>query len=374
MREKLFSRISLDFGNLENEYRREYLETDKARSGLSTTVILVANAGMLGVDYLLFSEAPRLFHWMILYRGLYTLITLPLLAALFRAPDVRTHDRIVFSWLLLTAVYLILFNFTRPPSYLTTAFDIMYVFGVYTLSPLSFQYTVALVISFSAGTLLVDSVYKTPSPVTLGIAISAHVVAHLLGFPSAIQFQTYRHKMFKAYLQEKDAREMANYLIHIDTLTRSLSRQYLLSLAEVEFYRFKRYKRSLSVLYLDLDHFKKLNDRYGHHIGDEALRLFTKVVLEEKRTQDYFGRLGGEEFGLLLPETDLEGATVMAKRIKTAWAKTPIEADERIIHSSVSIGVAEASEKDINFEKLLRRADLLMYKAKRNGRNRIMSK
>jgi diguanylate cyclase (GGDEF)-like protein len=95
------------------------------------------------------------------------------------------------------------------------------------------------------------------------------------------------------------------------------------------------------------------------------------VTMEQKRTQDTFGRLGGEEFGLLLPETNLEQAKVVAERIQKAWQQTPCPVDDKVIHSTVSIGVAEASPEDKSFEDVLRRADRMMYKAKEAGRNKI---
>jgi diguanylate cyclase (GGDEF)-like protein len=95
--------------------------------------------------------------------------------------------------------------------------------------------------------------------------------------------------------------------------------------------------------------------------------------MEQKRAQDTFGRLGGEEFGLLLPETDLSQAIVVAERIQKAWEQTPCIVDGRLIHSTVSIGVAEAISTDKSFEDVLRRADRMMYKAKEAGRNRVMA-
>ena len=103
------------------------------------------------------------------------------------------------------------------------------------------------------------------------------------------------------------------------------------------------------------------------------LRSLSLVALEQKRAQDTFGRLGGEEFGLILPETGLEQAKIVADRIQTVWARTPSNLDGVMIHSTVSIGVAEAQPEDKTFDDILRRADLMMYKAKDQGRNRVVS-
>jgi diguanylate cyclase (GGDEF)-like protein len=197
------------------------------------------------------------------------------------------------------------------------------------------------------------------------------LVGQAVGFIAGLQIQSYRRKSFKAYIREKDAKEMVAYMANIDPLTKSLTRRHFFNIAESEFLRFRRYRRQLSMLVLDADHFKNINDTYGHYAGDLVLRNLSLVTMEQKRTQDTFGRLGGEEFGLLLPETNLEQAKVVAERIQKAWQQTPSPVDDNVIHSTVSIGIAEAKPEDRSFEDVLRRADRMMYKAKEAGRNQI---
>lgn len=94
--------------------------------------------------------------------------------------------------------------------------------------------------------------------------------------------------------------------------------------------------------------------------------------MEQKRAQDTFGRLGGEEFGLLMPETTLDKAIVVAERIRQAWNDSPVNLDGELIHSTMSVGVAEADSEDKSLEDILRRSDRMLYKAKEAGRNRVM--
>jgi diguanylate cyclase (GGDEF)-like protein len=205
------------------------------------------------------------------------------------------------------------------------------------------------------------------------MVLIAQLIVHVIGLGIGIQIQSYRRKSFKAYTQEKDAKEMVAYLASIDPLTKSLTRHQFFNIAETEFLRFSRYHRQFSILVLDADHFKSINDTYGHYAGDLVLRNLSLVILEQKRTQDTFGRLGGEEFGLLLPETNLAQAVVVAERVQKTWAQTPCTVDDKVIHSTVSIGVAQATEEDTSFEDVLRRADRMMYKAKEAGRNRVVA-
>jgi diguanylate cyclase (GGDEF)-like protein len=302
------------------------------------------------------------------------LITLLFGVVLYRTEKVRHYDRLIFGWLFLTIVFLLLFNFTRPLNYLTTSFDVIVPFAIYVLSPLRIHQTISLALSFSVGTLYVAHFFKSGvDPITLQVATSAQFVVQILGWLSALQIQTYRRKSFQAFIDEKDAKEMVAYLANIDPLTTSLTRRHFFNIAEAEFLRFKRYKRAMAVMVIDVDNFKRVNDTYGHHAGDLALRSLSLVAMDHKRAPDTFGRLGGEEFGLLLPETNLQQATIVAERIRSMWEQSPVNLDGEPIHSTVSIGVAGASPADTAFEDLLRRADQMMYKAKNSGRNRVVT-
>lgn len=374
MLKKIFGDILLDLGNLEGDYRFSQLKSDISRSILHMVIVSVSVLGMLRMDGLLFRNYPELFNLMLVYRGGYLLVSILFGVVLYRTTKVRIYDRLIFGWILFTILFLVLFNFTRPSNYLTTSFDIIVPFAIYLLSPLRIQYTIGLAFGFSAGTLYVDHFFKSGvDPIVLSVATSAQFIVHMLGWISALQMQTYRRKSFKAFIEEKDAREMVAYLANIDPLTKSLTRRQFMNIAESEFRRFLRYHRSLSILILDTDDFKKVNDTYGHHAGDLVLRSLSLVAMEQKRAQDTFGRLGGEEFGLMMPETALDQAFVVADRIRQTWEVSPVNLDGELIHSTMSIGVAEAISTDRSLEDLLRRADRMLYKAKDAGRNRVES-
>jgi diguanylate cyclase (GGDEF)-like protein len=378
MVKRLFKRIAGDFlislGDAEGDFRVSQLKTDIRQSILHMSLVSISVLALLRVDAILFANRPDLFMKMVAYRIGYVLITLLFGVVLYRTEKVRHYDRLIFGWLFLTIVFLLLFNFTRPLNYLTTSFDVIVPFAIYMLSPLRIHQTVALALSFSAGTLYVAHFFKSGvDPITLQVATSAQFVVQILGWLSALQIQTYRRKSFQAFIDEKDAKEMVAYLANIDPLTTSLTRRHFFNIAEAEFLRFKRYKRAMAVMVIDVDNFKRVNDTYGHHAGDLALRSLSLVAMDHKRAPDTFGRLGGEEFGLLLPETNLQQATIVAERIRSMWEQSPVNLDGEPIHSTVSIGVAGASPADTAFEDLLRRADQMMYKAKNSGRNRVVT-
>lgn len=371
---KLSSQILVDLKDTEGDYRVSSLPLDKAQAIFSLIFVGFCIVAMLWVDWLLFKEEPKLFRLMALYRGGFILFTAVFAIAISRTNKVRIFDRLVLVWISALLAFLLLFNFTRPANYLTTVFDIITIFAVYVLSPLKIYTNFLLTFCFSLATLYIDHFLKSGvNLVALDVADSAHLIVHLLGLGSSYQLQSYRRKAFKAFMDEKDAREMVAYLANIDPLTKSLTRRQFFNIAESEFLRFRRYRRPLSVMIMDADLFKAINDTYGNHAGDLALRSLSLVAMEQKRAQDTFGRLGGEEFALLMPETGLEQAVVVAERIRQMWSQSPVNLDGEMIHSTISIGVAEASEADEVLEDILRRADQMMYKAKEQGRNRVMS-
>lgn len=156
-----------------------------------------------------------------------------------------------------------------------------------------------------------------------------------------------------------------------DSLTGLSNRRYFIVQAEQEMRRAQRFGRKLSVIMMDLDHFKKVNDTFGHAIGDVVLETLAKAGLESLRTSDIMGRLGGEEFAILLPETDLKAAEEVAERLLIHIQETSIKAGKNILQCTTSLGVAHLLSKDKSIDDLLVRADKALYKAKGGGRNQI---
>ncbi len=158
-----------------------------------------------------------------------------------------------------------------------------------------------------------------------------------------------------------------------DDLTRLYTRQYIDERLEQEHERAKRYNRPFCVIMVDLDHFKRVNDTYGHSAGDLVLQNVSSILRQQLRDTDIAGRLGGEEFIVILGETQKEGAKNIAERIREEIERTHIEKDGKVIKVTTSIGLACYNDyyKD-QFEKLLEDADKALYQAKNNGRNKVV--
>ncbi|RUQ40250.1 MAG: GGDEF domain-containing protein [Candidatus Competibacteraceae bacterium] len=177
---------------------------------------------------------------------------------------------------------------------------------------------------------------------------------------TALEREVYERQQAQAQLQE---------LATTDSLTGLRNRRYFMYRAAEEFERARRYRLPLALLMLDADHFKAINDRYGHPIGDQVLQALARRGQELLRDVDLFARIGGEEFAILLPQTDLAAARVVAERLRQRMASTPIVTDQGPLILTISLGLTGFDATVIDFDALLRRADAALYRAKQNGRN-----
>ena len=176
---------------------------------------------------------------------------------------------------------------------------------------------------------------------------------------------------FKDITYRKQLEEKLKELATTDGLTGIFNRRHFMELANREFDRAKRYGAALAMLMIDVDHFKSVNDTYGHDIGDEALILLADTGKNILRKVDVFGRIGGEEFAALLPDTDLNGAIITAERLKQAIQESCVVTKKGPVHFSISVGVALVTESHETMGDLVRATDAALYRAKEKGRNRV---
>ncbi|EDZ62889.1 diguanylate cyclase [Sulfurimonas gotlandica GD1] len=195
-------------------------------------------------------------------------------------------------------------------------------------------------------------------------------------------YETTRQKLLKGdiytqlYLNKKEMEIQSHQrenvklevMAFIDPLTGAVNRRKFEELSMQELERSNRYNSDLSFLMLDIDHFKSINDTYGHAAGDEILKHFASICLDMARSLDIVARVGGEEFVVMLPETTIDGAYIFAERFRKEIYTSEVTVDEQIIKYSVSIGIA-ILDNDKDVKDILQRADKALYKAKESGRN-----
>jgi len=157
-----------------------------------------------------------------------------------------------------------------------------------------------------------------------------------------------------------------------DSLTGIVNRRYFLAAADKHLQAAREHGNALALMIIDLDHFKQVNDQYGHLGGDEVLVAVVDACVQHLRTGDCFGRLGGEEFALLLPDSSLPEAMETAERLRRAIEALVLTVQGNIVRPTISIGVTLRQAGDCNLSSLMHRADLAMYAAKTQGRNRVV--
>ncbi len=175
----------------------------------------------------------------------------------------------------------------------------------------------------------------------------------------------------------KDANEEIRVLSITDPLTGTYNRGYMTERFPQEIKRARRYSRALSIILCDIDHFKKVNDTYGHLAGDRVLKDFAQCIRYSIRQDvDWTARYGGEEFLIVLPETDVNGASVMAERLKSELSQRVTETQGKQISITASFGVTgfspDTPDEMISPEAMVSKADKYLYQAKREGRNKAM--
>ncbi|WP_018150861.1 sensor domain-containing diguanylate cyclase [Leeia oryzae] len=169
-----------------------------------------------------------------------------------------------------------------------------------------------------------------------------------------------------------ELKEVLESQAHYDSLTGVSNRRRFFMLAESEFSRAQRYAQPLSVMMIDIDYFKRVNDTYGHKTGDLLLKAVATHCMQNIRESDTLGRLGGEEFAILMPNTRLEEAVKLAHRLCKSFHKISVVTDQAAeLKPTASIGVTALATQDTNFDSVLERADQAMYLAKANGRNQV---
>jgi diguanylate cyclase (GGDEF)-like protein len=271
-------------------------------------------------------------------------------------------------------IHVFMLNHLQPVSQYA-GLDYLIILGIYLLVPIRVLFRLIPSVLFSLCNIIAYTSYSLnqspPVPFAqLFIITVSFLLTNGLGLWAAGQFYSHRRQQYEAQTRSLELRKDLIQNALFDQLTGVANRRHFFQVAEEEFGRFTRYNRAFSLLMMDLDHFKDVNDKYGHPVGDKVLKELAETVLRNKRDNDLFGRLGGEEFALLLPETNLAGATEIAVRLRRACHTLGVPG-HMAIRVTVSIGVTQVRSEDASFDDVLSRVDETLYRAKNNGRDRV---
>lgn len=220
----------------------------------------------------------------------------------------------------------------------------------------------------------VDYVTKPFNPAEL----NARVKTHLELKASREQLLRSRRQLEDANRQLEDrndqlnqAIEQLNIAVMTDPLTGLHNRRYMTQAIEQEKLRFKRTERPFALVIADIDHFKVVNDTHGHECGDEVLKQVSRTILGMLREQDHVARWGGEEFLIMLPETGLKGAELVADKLRMAVAETVTKGPDGGVKVTMTFGVAEFSNM-VSVDEIIKNADNALYQGKETGRNQVV--
>ena len=223
-----------------------------------------------------------------------------------------------------------------------------------------------------------DTVARLTAELRFNVEILEEQGAHLAALAEAAEESARKaeaarlrleHEMAERHQLEKQLRRLAT----TDGLTGALTRAQFLASAQQEMEAAQRQGRELVVLMLDVDHFKAINDNYGHAGGDRALQHLVATLGAGLRQVDLLGRLGGEEFAILLADTPPSPARRVAERLRAGVAESPFAFNDLFIPMTISIGLAVQLATDRSIEQVISRADGALYRAKRSGRNRVIT-
>ena len=358
---------------LEEKYNEAYLEENISISRISLVVWQCANLALIGMDYLL-SGSGWMFLFLLGLRLSVFVYFLALVRYLGTVKDVFRYQRILFYSLCMGVGVFLLINLTRPPTYLQhSVIDVIGVLCIYLVFPNRFLFRLIPALLLTVGSILLYIFVKTGlGPGIILVTLVSYGLVNFLGLLISARLYWARRKEYRSHLAEQAAQAKIARLAMQDDLTGIANRRHFYRQAEAEFAHYQRAKQPLALLMLDLDHFKRINDQYGHGVGDAVLIRFAQYVLTQIRLEDLLGRVGGEEFAILLRDATISQAVAIAERIREGVALLPIFGGDDADRFTVSIGIATADEADASFDVLFGRADKALYRAKQEGRNRVV--
>lgn len=361
--------LGFGLGPLEVEFRREALPADLARAriavaGTAVGFLLIGLADLWLAGSLAATAARETIS------GGFLLLSVLVVRALDRPISPGRLDGILLGWQLAGVATFLAHRAAGLPA-IDGATIVFLAFGAYAILPCRLLFRFLPTLLLTVGDMLVQGLILGAGPRVVVGSVLAYLFVHVAGASSAAGFLAMRRRHFLARVEARAREDELEERANTDGLTGVLRRGRWLELAEAELSRFLRHDRPFAILIADLDHFKRVNDAHGHLAGDTVLRHFADLLRRQTRPFDLVGRIGGEEFGVLLPETTLVAAHDMADRIVRSCREMVVPVPGAELRISCSVGLTVAAGADRTIPELMARADGAMYAAKVGGRDRV---
>ncbi len=361
-----FFRLEPELPGLEFDYRRYHLHADIHQVIIGISLWILPYLSFALSDYFLIEIRP-IFWRVFILRLAYVLFCIGVVLLLkYRVRQVTGFDQLMLTWACVTVAWNVMSDLLLSVNTLSgLLISLVGVYSIYFFVPNPFLIRVLPPLIFS---LYVMDRALTSNPdgglASVQAVVMAFLITNLVGIVFSVRMQNQRRKTFLTRLEEEKIRAELTRLASTDPLTGVLNRRRLLELAGESFYRFRRYQRPFTIMVMDLDGFKQVNDTFGHLEGDSVLIRFAEAVQAMKRESDALGRMGGDEFCLVLPETLPPAAAVMAERILKLTGDILTTDGQQSVPVTVSIGVSQVRPDDATLDLLYARADSALYKAK----------
>ena len=371
---------------LEARYRH-HVQGETARQMRSSLLVAAGLFLAFSVsDYALLGIGDAFFALLAL-RAVVVAAALTLAGALVRWPSVVNSPLAVNAVVFIGVTGIILIVPLRPETVNTQIPAVMVAtIAVYLYFPNRVPWMVAMNGYLGIGFLLAVA-WLAPVPAGVLVTLSLLLLfVNTVGLMTAMRLSVLRRSQYASLLEERQINQrlqeeiaerrrletQLKEMARTDELTGVHTRRRFFELAAQEMRRIRREHTPLAVCMLDLDGFKEVNDTHGHAVGDRVLRGVARRCREALRESDIIGRFGGEEFTVMLPGTDLEGACALAERLREHVATMEISAVPTAIRPTVTVGVATVNEDDPSVDAALQRADRALYRGKAEGRNRVV--
>ena len=353
-------------GFSEQEYRAHYFSADRAQWRFAILLFALPNLGFLWFDMHLYGVDSPDFLRYVGMRSLFIVYSVWLWWRLPLIAEPKRGDFFMIVWVFLGLGLLLLNAYLRPREYYGHyVFEVFTIMAFFTGVPLPLRKHLWIAVMYLPPTLLILFFHKeAPLPLYTSNVLYVVLLTVFSAYLLSMRIHGYRRAAFELL-------RVAEAQARTDALTGISNRRAFMAWARAELARFERNQAPVTVLMLDIDHFKSVNDRFGHDAGDNLLAAFARRIETDLRRYDQFARLGGEEFVVVLPHCNLADGTAMAERLRKSICDTPFLVNDSPLLMTVSIGVTRLHNGELHIDDALKRADAGLYAAKDKGRNRV---
>ena len=374
---KLIKYFEPSLGTQEKAYRQHHLKEDENQVFAFVLISTVLNSIFLAIEIWIFNQQKEVF---ILYliRGAFVALSVCFLIFLKRNKEIIFFDVFAFVWMLSLPLMSFLIRLVHTSdinaTYVTYIIDLSIIFCLFLIISTTLLYRTFAVMLLTLSSLfnlfVIDQHIEIPHKITIALML---ISMSIFAFIASSRIYNYRRNQYVTKIRTEKLIDELKLFAKTDFLTGITNRREFIRRLDDECKKYSRYQNTFSLAIFDLDKLKMINDQLGHHAGDIVLKKVCEIVSMTQRETDHFGRLGGDEFGLILPFTLLKEAVSALNRIKKMIHDEVVLVDGHQIQMAVSIGVVEINGEDKEPDDLVRRADEFLYQAKRMGGGRIES-